>query len=168
MARIACGMYPASAGNMVALLRGTRLVCALHMSTYINRKMAIAQYGVDPRQHEWEAQHVQERPKGTGKEKWYWQDAVAKLASKDEPTEGEGVVVLVVPDLPKLTLPCNKEEVLHSVVVAKRAMNFRFVIGTKGEVVRVQDNKRVKIGMRLAVREDLVTPGQYVTKEAVR
>jgi hypothetical protein len=50
--------------------------------------------------------------------------------------------------------------------VAKRAMNFRFVIGTKGEVVRVMDNKRVKIGMRMAVKE--TAPGHYASLEIVR
>ena len=87
--------------------------------------------------------------------------------------EQEAEVVAEVPELPKvpvLIVPKREEEqgVIESVVVAKKAMNFRFVIGTRGEVVRVQDNKRVKIGMRLAVRGDLLSPGHYVSKEVVR
>ena len=82
--------------------------------------------------------------------------------------EQEAEVVAEVPELPVLIVPKREEEqgVIESVVVAKKAMNFRFVIGTRGEVVRVQDNKRVKIGMRLAVRS--VSPGHYVSKEIVR
>jgi hypothetical protein len=45
-------------------------------------------------------------------------------------------------------------------------MNYRFVIGTKGEVVRVQDNARIKVGMRLIAKRN--ERGQYDTKEVVR
>jgi len=148
------------------------------MDTYINRKQVLQQYGFDVRKEQWAVEDVQERPKGVGKEKWYRVEAVAaKAVAKLESVpveavvqEPEAEVVAEVPALPVLIVPKREEEqgAIESVVVAKKAMNFRFVIGTEGEIVRVQDNKRVKIGMRLAVREDLVTPGQYVTKEAVR
>ncbi len=153
----------------VALLRAARLGWRAYMDTYINRKQVLKQYGFDVRDEQWSPGDVQERPKGVGKEKWYRQEAVAaKAVAKLEsvPVEVEGVVVAIAPELPQLPVTCNKEEVLHSVVVAKRAMNFRFVIGTEGEIVRVQDNKRVKIGMRMAVRS--VSPGHYVSKEVVR
>jgi hypothetical protein len=77
-------------------------------------------------------------------------------------------VAEVVAEVPVLIVPKREEEqgVIESVVVAKKAMNFRFVIGTRGEVVRVQDNKRVKIGMRMAVRS--VSPGHYASLEIVR
>lgn len=134
------------------------------------------QYGFDVRKEQWAVEDVQERPKGVGKEKWYRREAVAaKAVAKLESVpveavvqEPEAEVVAEVPELPVLIVPKREEEqgVVESVVVAKRAMNFRFVIGTKGEVVRVQDNKRVKIGMRMAVRS--VSPGHYVSKEVVR
>lgn len=137
------------------------------------------QFGVDVRKEQWAAEDVQERPKGVGKEKWYRREAVAaKAVAKLESVpveqavvpepEPEAEVVAEVPELPVLIVPKREEEqgVIESVVVAKKAMNFRFVIGTKGEVVRVQDNKRVKIGMRLAVRS--VSPGHYASLEIVR
>ena len=151
------------------------------MDTYINRKQVLQQYGFDVRKEQWEAGDVQERPKGVGKEKWYRVEAVAaKAMAKLESVPVERVVeqqvVLeqVVPEqaeVPALRSaePCSglhKSESVESVVVAKRAMNFRFVIGTRGEVVRVQDNKRVKIGMRMAVRA--TSPGHYVSREVVR
>jgi hypothetical protein len=139
------------------------------MDTYINRKQVLQQYGFDVRKEQWALEDVQERPKGVGKEKWYRREAVAaKAVAKLEsaPVEEGAEVVAIVPELPQLPVTCNKQEVLHSVVVAKRAMNFRFVIGTRGEVVRVQDNKRVKIGMRMAVRN--VSPGHYASLEIVR
>jgi hypothetical protein len=146
------------------------------MDTYINRKQVLQQYGFDVRKEQWAVEDVQERPKGVGKEKWYRREAVAaKAVAKLESVpveavvqEPEAEVVAEVPELPVLIVPKREEEqgVVESVVVAKRAMNFRFVIGTKGEVVRVQDNKRVKIGMRMAVRS--VSPGHYVSKEVVR
>jgi hypothetical protein len=151
------------------------------MDTYINRKQVLQQYGFDVRKEQWAAEDVQERPKGVGKEKWYRREAVAaKAVAKLESVpveqvaveavvqEPEAEVVAEVPELPVLIVPKREEEqgVIESVVVAKKAMNFRFVIGTRGEVVRVQDNKRVKIGMRMAVRS--VSPGHYVSKEVVR
>lgn len=149
------------------------------MDTYINRKQVLQQYGFDVRKEQWAAEDVQERPKGVGKEKWYRREAVAaKAVAKLESVpveqavvpepEPEAEVVAEVPELPVLIVPKREEEqgVIESVVVAKKAMNFRFVIGTKGEVVRVQDNKRVKIGMRMAVRS--VSPGHYASLEIVR
>ncbi len=146
------------------------------MDTYINRKQVLQQYGFDVRKEQWAVEDVQERPKGVGKEKWYRREAVAaKAVAKLESVpveavvqEPEAEVVAEVPELPVLIVPKREEEqgVIESVVVAKKAMNFRFVIGTRGEVVRVQDNKRVKIGMRMAVRS--VSPGHYVSKEVVR
>jgi hypothetical protein len=52
------------------------------------------------------------------------------------------------------------------VKIAKKAMNYRFVIGTKGEVVRVQDSARVKVGMLLLAKKN--ARGQFDTKEVVR
>ena len=156
------------------------------MDTYINRKQAMQQYGFDVRKEQWAMEDVQERPKGTGKEKWYRREAVAaKAVAKLESVPVEQVavepkveVVAVVPELRSMEPSAlrsmepysglHKHEAVESVIVAKKAMNFRFVIGTKGEVVRVQDNKRVKVGMRLAVRSDLLSPGHYVSKEVVR
>ena len=169
-------MYPAYAGNMVARACVRVLAWLAYMDTYINRKQVLQQYGFDVRKEQWAAEDVQERPKGVGKEKWYRREAVAakavaKLESVPVETvavEPEAEVVAEVPELPVLIVPKREEEqgVIESVVVAKKAMNFRFVIGTRGEVVRVQDNKRVKIGMRMAVRS--VSPGHYVSKEVVR
>ena len=174
-------MYPAYAGNMVARAMGRVLAWLAYMDTYINRKQVLQQYGFDVRKEQWAAEDVQERPKGVGKEKWYRREAVAaKAVAKLESVpveqvaveavvqEPEAEVVAEVPELPVLIVPKREEEqgVIESVVVAKKAMNFRFVIGTKGEVVRVQDNKRVKIGMRLAVRS--VSPGHYASLEIVR
>lgn len=174
-------MYPASAGNMVARAMGRVLAWLAYMDTYINRKQVLQQYGFDVRKEQWAMEDVQERPKGVGKEKWYRREAVAaKAVAKLESVpveqvaveavvqEPEAEVVAEVPELPVLIVPKREEEqgVIKSVVVAKKAMNFRFVIGTRGEVVRVQDNKRVKIGMRMAVRS--VSPGHYVSKEIVR
>lgn len=154
------------------------------MDTYINRKQVLQQYGFDVRKEQWALEDVQERPKGVGKEKWYRVEAVAaKAMAKLESVPVERVVEQqVVPEqaeVPALRSaehsalrsvePCSglhKSESVESVVVAKKAMNFRFVIGTKGEVVRVQDNKRVKIGMRMAVRA--TSPGHYVSREVVR
>jgi hypothetical protein len=144
------------------------------MDTYINRKQVLKQYGFDVRKEQWALEDVQERPKGVGKEKWYRREAVAaKAVAKLEsvPVEAGAEVVAIVPELPSLQSVeqrsgLHKSESVESVVVAKRAMNFRFVIGTKGEVVRVQDNKRVKIGMRMAVRN--VSPGHYASLEIVR
>lgn len=177
-------MYPAYAGNMVARAMGRVLAWLAYMDTYINRKQVLQQYGFDVRKEQWAAEDVQERPKGVGKEKWYRREAVtAKAVAKLEsvPVEQAVVpepepevkveVVAEVPELPSLQSVeqrsgLHKSEGVESIVVAKRAMNFRFVIGTRGEVVRVQDNKRVKIGMRMAVRS--VSPGHYVSKEIVR
>ena len=169
-------MYPAYAGNMVARACERVLAWLAYMDTYINRKQVLQQYGFDVRKEQWAAEDVQERPKGVGKEKWYRREAVAaKAVAKLESVpveavvqEPEAEVVAEVPELPVLIVPKREEEqgVIESVVVAKKAMNFRFVIGTRGEVVRVQDNKRVKIGMRMAVRS--VSPGHYVSKEVVR
>jgi hypothetical protein len=159
------------------------------MDTYINRKQVLQQYGFDVRKEQWALEDVQERPKGVGKEKWYRREAVAaKAVAKLESVPVERVaevpslqsveqrsglhkheqVAEVVAEVPVLIVPKREEEqgVIESVVVAKKAMNFRFVIGTRGEVVRVQDNKRVKIGMRMAVRS--VSPGHYVSREVVR
>jgi hypothetical protein len=159
------------------------------MDTYINRKQVLQQYGFDVRKEQWALEDVQERPKGVGKEKWYRREAVAaKAVAKLESVPVERVAELpslqsveqrsglhkheqvaeVVAEVPVLIVPKREEEqgVIESVVVAKKAMNFRFVIGTRGEVVRVQDNKRVKIGMRMAVRS--VSPGHYVSREVVR
>lgn len=185
-------MYPAYAGNMVARACEHVLAWLAYMDTYINRKQVLQQYGFDVRKEQWALEDVQERPKGVGKEKWYRSEAVtAKAVAKLESVpvervaelpslrsmephsvlhkhEQEAEVVAEVPVLPVLIVPKREEEqgVIESVVVAKKAMNFRFVIGTRGEVVRVQDNKRVKIGMRMAVRS--VSPGHYVSKEIVR
>ena len=169
-------MYPAYAGNMVARACVRVLAWLAYMDTYINRKQVLQQYGFDVRKEQWAVEDVQERPKGVGKEKWYRREAVAaKAVAKLESVpveavvqEPEAEVVAEVPELPVLIVPKREEEqgVIESVVVAKKAMNFRFVIGTRGEVVRVQDNKRVKIGMRMAVRS--VSPGHYVSKEVVR
>ena len=178
-------MYPASAGNMVARASVRVLAWLAYMDTYINRKQVLQQYGFDVRKEQWAAEDVQERPKGVGKEKWYRREAVAaKAVAKLESVPVERVVVqepeveakVEVPALQSAehsalqsAEPCSglhKSESVESVVVAKKAMNFRFVIGTRGEVVRVQDNKRVKIGMRLAVRS--VSPGHYASLEVVR
>ena len=149
------------------------------MDTYINRKQVLQQYGFDVRKEQWAMEDVQERPKGVGKEKWYRREAVAakavgKLESvpvEQVAVEPEAEVVAIVPEQTALRSVerhsgLHKEERVESVIVAKRAMNFRFVIGTKGEVVRVMDNKRVKIGMRMAVRE--TAPGHYASMEIVR
>jgi hypothetical protein len=133
----------------------------------------MTQYGVDPRKHEWEPGQVQERKKGIGMEKWYDEAAVRAKVSAAEPVPvavpivENDVIVEVVPALlspePE-TAPESGEYV--EVKVAKKAMNYRFVIGCKGEVVRVQDNARIKVGMKLIAKRN--ERGQYDTKEVVR
>jgi len=131
----------------------------------------MTQYGVDPRKHEWEPGQVQERKKGVGMEKWYDEAAVRAKAAVPvavpvvESCVANDVIVEVVPALlqPE-TAPESGEYV--EVKVAKKAMNYRFVIGTKGEVVRVQDSARVKVGMLLLAKKN--ARGQFDTKEVVR
>ncbi len=143
-----------------------------YMATYINRKQAMTQYGVDVRKHEWTSEQVQERKKGTGMEKWYDEEAVRAVAMTKpvvavpvavEPAE----VAEVIPALPQMEQAEAEEPGDYvEVKIAKKAMNYRFVIGTKGEVVRVQDNARIKVGMRLIAKRN--ERGQYDTKEVVR
>jgi hypothetical protein len=131
----------------------------------------MTQYGVDPLKHEWEPGQVQERKKGIGMEKWYDEAAVQAKASVAEPVpvavpvvENDVIVEVVPALLEPETAPEPGEYV--EVKVAKKAMNYRFVIGCKGEVVRVQDNARIKVGMKLIAKRN--ERGQYDTKEVVR
>lgn len=143
------------------------------METYINRKQAMQQFGVDVRKHEWKSEDVQERPKGVGKEKWYRVEAVravvlAKPAEpvitvESEPAEVVDVIPALKAEEPE---PVFEPGDYVEVQIAKKAMNFRFVIGTKGEVVRVQDSARVKVGMKLLAKRN--ERGQFETKEVVR
>lgn len=152
---------------------------AAYMATYINRKQAMQQFGVDVRKHKWTSEQVQERHKGRGMERWYDVEAVRAVAVAKEPVAVEPVVAVpaaaevaaVIPALPKMEqaeatevadLPGDYVEVK----IAKKAMNYRFVIGTKGEVVRVQDSARVKVGMLLLAKKN--ARGQFDTKEVVR
>ena len=120
------------------------------------------QFGVDVRKHEWTSEQVQERHKGRGMEKWYNEEAVraVAMAKPAEPVGAEPAeVVDVIPALTTEEIGAFKPEVFDAtevaeepgdyveVKIAKKAMNYRFVIGTKGEVVRVQDSARVKVGM---------------------
>lgn len=144
------------------------------MATYINRKQAMQQFGVDVRKHKWTSEQVQERKKGTGMEKWYDVEAVravavAKPVVAAVPVAAEAVDV--IPALPQME-QADATEVADlpgdyvEVKIAKKAMNYRFVIGTKGEVVRVQDSARVKVGMLLLAKKN--ARGQFDTKEVVR
>ena len=149
---------------------------AAYMATYINRKQAMQQFGVDVRKHKWTSEQVQERKKGTGMEKWYDEEAVRAVAAAKpaEPAE----VVDVIPALTTEEIGAFKPEVFDAtevadepgdyveVKIAKKAMNYRFVIGTNGEVVRVQDSARVKVGMLLLAKKN--ARGQFDTKEVVR
>ena len=150
------------------------------MATYINRKQAMQQFGVDVRKHKWTSEQVQERHKGRGMEKWYDVEAVRAVAVAKPavavPAAAE--VVDVIPALTTEEIGAFKPEVFDAtevadlpgdyveVKIAKKAMNYRFVIGTKGEVVRVQDNARVKVGMLLLAKKN--ARGQFDTKEVVR
>ena len=139
------------------------------------------QFGVDVRKHKWTSEQVQERKKGVGMEKWYDEEAVRAVAM------AKPVPVAVTPVAAKpvelaevaaeiLALPmmdqAEADEVADTpgdyveVKIAKKAMNYRFVIGTKGEVVRVQDSARVKVGMLLLAKKNAC--GQFDTKEVVR
>ena len=143
------------------------------------------QFGVDVRKHKWTSEQVQERKKGTGMEKWYDEEAVRAVAMAKPvaavPVAAKPVelaeVAEVIPALPQMEqaeaaeadeepmgadLPGDYVEVK----IAKKAMNYRFVIGTKGEVVRVQDSARVKVGMLLLAKKN--ARGQFDTKEVVR
>lgn len=155
------------------------------MATYINRKQAMQQFGVDVRKHKWTSEQVQERHKGRGMEKWYDEEAVRAVAVAKEPVAVEPAeVVDVIPALTTKEIGAFKPEVFDAaevveepmvadapgdyveVKIAKKAMNYRFVIGTKGEVVRVQDSARVKVGMLLLAKKN--ARGQFDTKEVVR
>lgn len=137
------------------------------------------QFGVDVRKHEWTSEQVQERHKGRGMEKWYNEEAVravavAKPAVAAVPVTKPVEVAEVAAEI--LALPMMEQaeatEVADApgdyveVKIAKKAMNYRFVIGTKGEVVRVQDSARVKVGMLLLAKKN--ARGQFDTKEVVR
>jgi len=145
------------------------------MATYINRKQAMQQFGVDVRKHEWTSEQVQERKKGTGMEKWYNEEAVRAVAMAKPVVAVEPVAVepaevaAVIPALPQMERADEPEQESGDYVevkIAKKAMNYRFVIGTKGEVVRVQDSARVKVGMLLLAKKN--ARGQFDTKEVVR
>lgn len=128
------------------------------------------QFGVDVRKHKWTSEQVQERKKGTGMEKWYDVEAVRAVAaavpSAVVPVAAE--VAEVIPALPQMEQaePEPESGDYVEVKIAKKAMNYRFVIGTKGEVVRVQDSARVKVGMLLLAKKN--ARGQFDTKEVVR
>lgn len=151
---------------------------AAYMATYINRKQAMQQFGVDVRKHKWTSEQVQERKKGTGMEKWYDEEAVravamAKPVGAVPPAAEPAEVAEVIPALPQMeTEPVGADAPepesgdYVEVKIAKKAMNCRFVIGTKGEVVRVQDSARVKVGMLLLAKKN--ARGQFDTKEVVR
>jgi hypothetical protein len=144
------------------------------MATYINRKQAMQQFGVDVRKHKWTSEQVQERHKGRGMEKWYDEEAVRAVAMAKEPVEVAepaevAEVAAVIPALPQMEQVDEPEQESGDYVevkIAKKAMNYRFVIGTKGEVVRVQDSARVKVGMLLLAKKN--ARGQFDTKEVVR
>ena len=156
------------------------LAWVAYMVTYINRKQAMQQFGVDVRKHKWTSEQVQERHKGRGMEKWYDVEAVRAVAVAKPvaavPSAAE--VVDVIPALTTEEIGAFKPEVFDAtevadlpgdyveVKIAKKAMNYRFVIGTKGEVVRVQDSARVKVGMLLLAKKN--ARGQFDTKEVVR
>lgn len=138
------------------------------------------QFGVDVRKHKWTSEQVQERKKGIGMEKWYDEEAVRAVAVAKEPAVAAEPVtkpvevaevaaeILALPMMEQAEatevadLPGDYVEVK----IAKKAMNYRFVIGTKGEVVRVQDSARVKVGMLLLAKKN--ARGQFDTKEVVR
>ena len=117
------------------------------------------QFGVDVRKHKWTSEQVQERHKGRGMEKWYDVEAVRAVAVAKpvvavpvtKPVEVAEVAaeILALPMMEQAEatevadLPGDYVEVK----IAKKAMNYRFVIGTKGEVVRVQDSARVKVDL---------------------
>ena len=132
------------------------------------------QFGVDVRKHKWTSEQVQERKKGTGMEKWYDEEAVRAVAVA-KPVGAEPVEVAEVA-AEILALPMMEQAEVAEVAdapgdyvevkIAKKAMNYRFVIGTKGEVVRVQDSARVKVGMLLLAKKN--ARGQFDTKEVVR
>jgi len=133
------------------------------------------QFGVDVRKHEWTSEQVQERKKGTGMEKWYNEEAVRAVAMAKPVVAVEPVAVepaevaAVIPALPQMERADEPEQESGDYVevkIAKKAMNYRFVIGTKGEVVRVQDSARVKVGMLLLAKKN--ARGQFDTKEVVR
>ncbi len=146
------------------------------MATYINRKQAMQQFGVDVRKHKWTSEQVQERHKGRGMEKWYDEEAVravamAKPVGAVPPAAEPAEVAEVIPALPQMEQAeeADVDDVPGDYVevkIAKKAMNYRFVIGTKGEVVRVQDSARVKVGMLLLAKKN--ARGQFDTKEVVR
>lgn len=136
------------------------------------------QFGVDVRKHKWTSEQVQERHKGRGMEKWYDVEAVRAVAVAKPvvavPVTKPVEVAEVAAEI--LALPMMEQadatEVADApgdyveVKIAKKAMNYRFVIGTKGEVVRVQDSARVKVGMLLLAKKN--ARGQFDTKEVVR
>ena len=129
------------------------------------------QFGVDVRKHKWTSEQVQERHKGRGMEKWYDVEAVRAVAVAKPvvavPAAAE--VAEVIPALPQMELEPEVADAPGDYVevkIAKKAMNYRFVIGTKGEVVRVQDSARVKVGMLLLAKKN--ARGQFDTKEVVR
>lgn len=137
------------------------------------------QFGVDVRKHEWTSEQVQERHKGRGMEKWYDVEAVRAVAVAKpvgavpvaaEPVEVAEVAAQILA-LPMMEQADEAEAEdapgdYVEVKIAKKAMNYRFVIGTKGEVVRVQDSARVKVGMLLLAKKN--ARGQFDTKEVVR
>lgn len=143
------------------------------------------QFGVDVRKHEWTSEQVQERHKGRGMEKWYDEEAVRAVAVANpvvaavpvtKPVEVAEVAaeILALPMMEQAEATEVVEEPMGAdapgdyveVKIAKKAMNYRFVIGTKGEVVRVQDSARVKVGMLLLAKKN--ARGQFDTKEVVR
>jgi len=154
------------------------------MATYINRKQAMQQFGVDVRKHKWTSEQVQERKKGVGMEKWYDEEAVRAVAiakpvgAVPAPVVAEPVAakpvelaevaaeILALPMMDQADEPEQESGDYVEVKIAKKAMNYRFVIGTKGEVVRVQDSARVKVGMLLLAKKN--ARGQFDTKEVVR
>lgn len=148
------------------------LALAAYMATYINRKQAMQQFGVDVRKHKWTSEQVQERHKGRGMEKWYDVEAVRAVAAAKPvvavPVTKPVEVAEVIPALPQMEQaePEPESGDYVEVKIAKKAMNYRFVIGTKGEVVRVQDSARVKVGMLLLAKKN--ARGQFDTKEVVR
>lgn len=142
------------------------------------------QFGVDVRKHKWTSEQVQERHKGRGMEKWYDEEAVRAVAMAKpvvaavEPVVAEPVAakpvelaevaaeILALPMMDQADEPEPESGDYVEVKIAKKAMNYRFVIGTKGEVVRVQDSARVKVGMLLLAKKN--ARGQFDTKEVVR
>lgn len=136
------------------------------------------QFGVDVRKHKWTSEQVQERHKGRGMEKWYDVEAVRAVAVAKpvvavpvtKPVEVAEVAaeILALPMMEQAD-EAEAEDATGDYVevkIAKKAMNYRFVIGTKGEVVRVQDSARVKVGMLLLAKKN--ARGQFDTKEVVR